>query len=637
MQKINRVQIKNFRQYQDVNLKFSDDKGVFLFIARNGSGKSNFLNAICWCLYEEQPFLSSDEKSSILNENTARNTPYAQVEVQLEVQIDQEVFLFTRTQIETQRSYLTVQKKNGENWESLPDPDVLIQDFLPRDLMSFFLFDGESAENLFKDNYSTKLKDSVWKVANIELLNNAIAHLENMRSSITRKIGTDDGKINVLQNDIEQLGKKLLEISQELTNKKQERDTSQSKREEAREKSKNLATYKADTTAREDLENENVRISEDLVNINEEINKVLSSEGLLLLLSDALNGSADIIKDTKQKGELPPKVKTEYIQDLIRDRSLCICGREIGNNEVKYLQEVLLNNVVIDRKDFLQDELYEIKSLIGISQQFKEKMVNLKKRKVEKEELQDKIEKKIQNINLKLRNVEDDEMSNIEKFIQKLDDVIYESGIRISALENQKTLLETERKDKNFDLMRLIDEDKRNQQEKKKIEFINKNLINLEKIRNSIIERVRKNVSYSANKYFKELIWKENTFEKVDFDENYKVFVRQQGKIDNALNVLSRGERKILGFATIKALTSISGFSEVPVFIDGALAHLDDGVQNTFLKSLLSFLPEKQLFVFSPDEEKINNFAEDTLDGKNCFEIIYYEDRSLAEIKNLDE
>ena len=92
-----------------------------------------------------------------------------------------------------------------------------------------------------------------------------------------------------------------------------------------------------------------------------------------------------------------------------------------------------------------------------------------------------------------------------------------------------------------------------------------------------------------------------------------------------------------MGFATIKALTSISGFSEVPVFIDGALAHLDEGVQNTFLNSLLDFLPEKQLFVFSPDEKKINSFAEDTLDRKNCFEIIYYEDKSLAEIRSLNE
>lgn len=637
MQKINRVQIKNFRQYQDINLKFSDDKGVFLFIARNGSGKSNFLNAICWCLYEEQPFLSSDTKSSILNENTARKNPYEQVEVQLEVQIDNRILLFTRTQRETQRSYLTVQEKNGENWDSLPDPDVLIQDFLPRDLMSFFLFDGESAENLFRDNYSTKLKDSVWKVANVELLNNAITHLENVKGSIARRIGTDDGKINVLQNDIDQLVEKIQEISQELIDKKQERDTSQLKREEAREKSKNLATYKADTLAREDLENENTRINDDLVRLNEEINKILVEEGLLVFLSDALKGSAKIIKETKQKGELPPKVKTEYIQDLIRDKGLCICGREIGKQEIDYLQSILSSNAIIDKKDFLQDELYEIKSFITISEQFKEKIINLKKRKVEKEELQAKIEKKIENINVKLRNVEDDEMANIEKFIQTLDEVIYQSGIKISALENQKERLETEKKDKNYELMRLIEEDKRNKKERQKIEFIDKNLLYLEKIRDSIIERVRKNVSNSANKYFKELIWKENTFEKVDFDEDYKVFVRQQGKIDNALDVLSRGERKILGFATIKALTSISGFSEVPVFIDGALAHLDEGVQNTFLNSLLDFLPEKQLFVFSPDEKKINSFAEDTLDRKNCFEIIYYEDKSLAEIKSLNE
>lgn len=618
-------------------MKFEDDKGVFLFIARNGSGKSNFLNAICWCLYEEQPFLSSDEKSSILNENTAKENPFEEVEVKLEVQIDTDIFLFTRTQRETQPSYLTVQKKNDGNWDNLPDPDVLIQDFLPRDLIGFFLFDGESAENLFEDNYSVKLKDSVWKVANVELLNNAIKHLENVKSSIARRVGDDDGKVNELQDEIDSLNKTIQDVSGELKKRKVERDESQLKREEAREKSKSLAMYKADTTARENLENENTRITEDIQSINMEINKILVEEGLLVFLSDALTEAETTIKQTKQKGELPPKVRTDYIEDLVREKGNCICGREIAKKQVEYLKKLLESNKAIDKKDFLQDELYDIRSYVRLIDGFKEKMVNLKKRKVEKEELQEKIEKKIHNINLKLRNVEDDEMANIEKFIQKLDDIIYESGIKISSLENQKELLETEKKQKNYELNRLIEADEKNKLETKKIEFIDKNLLHLNEIRESIIDRVRRVVSHNANDYFKQLIWKENTFEKVEFDENYNVFVSQQGKSENALNVLSRGERKILGFATIKALTSISGFSEVPVFIDGALAHLDDGVQNTFLESILTFLPDKQLFLFSPDGKKINNFAQKTLKGKNCFEIRYYEDKNIAEINSLND
>ena len=54
--KISSIEITNFRQYegtQEVNLKFDKTKNVSIIIGNNGAGKSNFLNAITWCLFIE--------------------------------------------------------------------------------------------------------------------------------------------------------------------------------------------------------------------------------------------------------------------------------------------------------------------------------------------------------------------------------------------------------------------------------------------------------------------------------------------------------------------------------------------------------------------------------------------------------
>ena len=54
---IESIKIENFRQYKGpIDLKFSLDKNKNFTIIRgtNGAGKTNLLNAITWCLYDDE-------------------------------------------------------------------------------------------------------------------------------------------------------------------------------------------------------------------------------------------------------------------------------------------------------------------------------------------------------------------------------------------------------------------------------------------------------------------------------------------------------------------------------------------------------------------------------------------------------
>ena len=54
---IESIKIENFRQYKGpIDLKFSLDKNKNFTIVKgtNGAGKTNLLNAITWCLYDEE-------------------------------------------------------------------------------------------------------------------------------------------------------------------------------------------------------------------------------------------------------------------------------------------------------------------------------------------------------------------------------------------------------------------------------------------------------------------------------------------------------------------------------------------------------------------------------------------------------
>ncbi len=54
--RIKRLEIKNYRQYEHLELDFDDDKNIYAFLARNHAGKTNIINAISWCLYGDEPF-----------------------------------------------------------------------------------------------------------------------------------------------------------------------------------------------------------------------------------------------------------------------------------------------------------------------------------------------------------------------------------------------------------------------------------------------------------------------------------------------------------------------------------------------------------------------------------------------------
>jgi DNA sulfur modification protein DndD len=637
MQKINRIIIKNFRQHRDVNLRFDSDNGVYIFIARNGSGKSNFLNALTWCLYEEMPFKKNNERSPILNEVAAKNNPYDAVEVTIEFQVGSTPILINRVKRESQSSHLTVKVKKGEDWAPVPDPEVIIENLLPRNLMSFFLFDGEYAQNLFSGKYSENLKNNVWKVSNIELLDSALEHFSTMKKTFERRLDGEKVGITELQSALEKIDAEISKLTKDIEEEKRQKEIALKKRSEYQEKAKGLARFKTETEKREILQNSLDNLDTELLNLNLRIDDSLAEKGILAFLLDPLAESSKVINEVKKKGELPPKIRGDYLAELRDSGCSCICGREIGKAEKDYITNLLAENNVIDQRAFLQDELIEINGLLRGISSFPKELIEMRKRKNEVELERKRIQKDINNINEILRNVDDQEMVDIEVFLQKQNELIDDSIVKTANMNAKLELFDFEKKQKDSDLKKVVEANSKNKEEKAKIELSERAINKLSEIRERIIRQVRGTVSSNANTYFKELIWKKDTFEKVKFEEDYTVTVLKRDFDGNYYTKLSGGETKLLGLATIKALTSISGFSDVPIFIDGPLEHLDKGVKDKFLETMTEFFGNKQLFIFSPDGAEIDKFAIENISSDRVYDIFYSEEKGETEFRRRDE
>lgn len=638
MQKINRIVLKNYRQYKDVNISFKDPKGIYLFVARNGTGKSNFLNAICWCLYEVEPFKTSKDNYAILNESVSVKTPYATVEVTIEVENEDKTLIISRTWVDTQNSKLTIKSKSGNDWIIEPDPHVIIEKFLPNDLMNFFFFDGEAPQNLFTDNYSEKLKNNVWKVSNVELLDTGIDHLEKLNRDVISRISKDNP-------DIEALNERLKELTTQIeSNKKQTKEHEEEiskasiNLKKHTEKAGLIKQFKSETEKKELLQKNYEEKKITLNSIRDNLRDLTVESGILVFIKEPLLQMAMKIDETKKKGELPPKIATKYIEELINSCDSCICGRKIGKTEIDFLIKIKEASEKVDEKSFLQNIVYDINTYLKELNELPSTFITLKNEESKLTSDLENIGKQINEISEKLKNVDNVEMSNLENLIESFTDQIEKTGSEIARLNISLENLESEQKAKEQEIADLISTKEKNQEEKYKVEFLEQAIKKLTEIREKIIRRIKLIVSSNANTYFKQLIWKDSTFEDVVFEDDYTVTLMKKGYAkQNSLNKLSTGEKKVLGFATIKALTSISGFGEVPVFIDGPLEYLDEGVQEKFLDSLSEFLPDKQVFILSPDRSGIHTFVENNLNKDHYYEIILNQEDNCAYIRNSND
>lgn len=184
------LHLKNFRQYRDVRIDFSrSPSDNFLVIQGiNGAGKTNILNAITWCLFGEE-FHSKSKYAGlpIVNTATLDNNKNGVVELSVEITFigdNGKKIIFLRS-----KSY---REKAGELVEILSThvtPSVMIQterewigpiygsdaqarinSLIPPEIEEYFFFDGERLDDYFQENTGREIKDAVFEISQLQLL-----------------------------------------------------------------------------------------------------------------------------------------------------------------------------------------------------------------------------------------------------------------------------------------------------------------------------------------------------------------------------------------------------------------------------------------------------------------------------------
>ena len=197
---IDRLSFVNYRQYGtcEINFKKSEkaDTQLFAIIAQNGTGKTTVLKAITWCLYGKARSLPL-VNSSVLDK--------AKVEERVPVSVSfrftnesQDVIELTRKAFFMKHSngavtgsapsfMATVTPHDNSNTKTLSEENagILVKQYFDEAIYNFYFFDGEN----LKDFFATPLKESIYNIAQVNLLENTINATNNKKVALNRAIG----------------------------------------------------------------------------------------------------------------------------------------------------------------------------------------------------------------------------------------------------------------------------------------------------------------------------------------------------------------------------------------------------------------------------------------------------------------
>ena len=644
---IKSLEIKNFRQYRDAKIEFSLDpnKPFTIISGANGSGKTNIMNAITWCLYGKEKHMTKDNKErSVINSNALESCKVNQtitLSVKLEVAmqgrskylISREVELHKHDEgieytpyyglvkipescevVEKDDDGLLFQelKSHDGGWKTTPF-ELGVKQILPEKLSNYFLFDGEQLEEFFEQTDS--VKKGIEDISQIAVIEKTIEHLSKLPDEIRRNIkGLDSGSQGIqgeiggiingtgeykikkgnAKNLLKKIDDELLEISKFLKNHVDASDLQKEK---------------------ERLEKEIKRERDEQKKLkSEQIEYVLEKSDGVYLLS-TLEKVRSMIEQDYSTGKIPADMKDYFVKALLNTGE-CICGSNISEGmEARSKVEKQLESSAYSQIENLCNDVHREltmteKDIGNIIHTLNDQNNKMSDSRGNEEELKEQLK----NVNVKLEKIPEKEIQKKKKREGELELERDRLVGNLAVYENEMEELERRKKELEKELDKANENKEIYQREIEKASTCERANVYLTKSKEELLKNVQGNVQKYTKKYFLELIWKKNTFRDISIDEKYELSVIDKNG-EKSMS-LSKGEKLVLALSFISSLRKITGFG-FPLVIDTPLGRVSGEHRENIAVSLPVFLENTQVSLLVTDSEYNADIISD--DGEKTF------------------
>lgn len=616
-----KIEVNNYRQYRSLVLDFTKTQSTDLHvvIASNGIGKTNLLNAIDWCLYEEESHLGDkDDSLSICNldalaEARASGNTNAVVSVKITATEGTTRLAFERSVSVSCVSKFpgrprfqvsqTLASGNTEIVEDVAAADI-VNHYLPKKIRQYFFFDGEQLYNYFgKAQSTTHVKDSIYEIAQINVVSRVKKELDALASECQRQISRLNPASERISNTITQKEAEVGKLQDEII-------MLENSLHEAQDTIDELSLKIAGTEEVVDIEKQYQITCRDLEGKEKE-KETLENDliafakryYILLMLYPANSVTNQYISEKDDAGSLPPDIDRDLLIESLKNHKCAVCNQEIGNDCEHHIEELLekfkVSSAVSNKLMEIKNDVFRSVGSVNSYQVEKEalfkKMRDLDAKIAELEEIKSQLYLKMS----RCSSIED-----VKLWVKQRDDnkrLMQANSEKIGSYKNQINRLEKEVEIQEAKLRESYADQHKCDALREKYEYARKAFEIVRDIEEEIIREVRNRMESETFETFSNLIWKHNTYGRIELNDDYKLRLFHI-KGDSCLGSCSAAERELLALAFTLALHRVSHHDSL-LFIDTPVGRVSDQNREFFAKALISVSEEKQLILaFTPSE-----------------------------------
>jgi DNA sulfur modification protein DndD len=322
---------------------------VIVIHGENGAGKTTLLNAFKWCFYGQTDFDSRSD--NLLNEQAMfKAGPGDSLTMAVTVEFENDGLRYTAKREKLFRRDLDRNcEPMGEGtfaltWidasgaaQTSSNSNTHMSQILPEKMQPYFFFNGERIEKLAHVNSAGQVQNAIKNLMGLEIVERAGQHLGGPVIARLRKELKDTSSAD-LADVIEReslMGDQVKDVKAQIAQIERNIVDFEEALHEVNRAFEANAEVANLNKERLDLEQQCAQLRQKLAALNKERRDRVSAVGGLAFAGNLFKTAGAILDEKRQKGELPSKVKGQFIDDLLA-RRLCICERELTPGSVAH-------------------------------------------------------------------------------------------------------------------------------------------------------------------------------------------------------------------------------------------------------------------------------------------------------------
>jgi DNA sulfur modification protein DndD len=617
--KLERIILENFRQYYSrQRLEFAKDlrRKVTVIHGVNGAGKTSLFLAINWCLYGknvENVKVIENVGELISKEaiNRAKVGERVRTIVELTFLHNGEHYLVRRslqgfkqqdnTVVSDPNDDFTMMRIRGDGQaERIGNPIGTMNAILPVNVREYFLFDGEKIDNFAKPEAAAQVKQAIYLVLRLEILERARKHLEIAAQEYRKELRQSSGG-------------ELSRLYEHEGNLRTARNTEENRKaelelesESARRKVAEIDQRLRETQNTRMLQQQRDRIDRDLKQRRSELENVvgqvrdLATGAYFVIVQPAVIRALDILNEKRERGEIPSNIRQQFIQDLI-ERMQCICGRPFSNGspEHQHLLALMTNSFPNSLENDVLDTSAALHTFNERTNRQHTDIESAMRRRTELVDLIKELEAELDDVGRQLKGFPLEEISGLERQREGFLADINSYTLEIGSITERIDKLSKEIDDLKKNIEKARKAERRGQLLSMKLDLAQRAADAIREMYQIFADDMRAKIEAKTKEIFKQLVWKESHFQSIQLGPDFNLEVFDRYGLP-ARPELSAGERQVLSLSFITAMSRVSE-EEAPLVMDTPFGRLSSQHRN----SIAEHLPQltDQLVLFVTDEE----------------------------------